>query len=201
MAEEENRYPLKLSVNDAEQIDATLRFMTPEDEAAILAFAKGLPLHDLLYVRRDITNPKVVSAWVRSLANGSIKTLLAETDDGIIGCVALIRDPYSWSPHLGELRVLVSDKFRQKGLGRSLIQEGFRMALADDLKKLIAHMTVDQVGAVAIFEELGFRGEALLKEHVMDRDGETHDIVILSCDVDRVHNQMSAYGVDAAGHA
>jgi len=30
----------------------------------------------------------------------------------------------------------------------------------------------------------------------MDREGETHDIVILSCDVDQVSNQLSAYGFE-----
>jgi len=70
------------------------------------------------------------------------------------------------------------------------------MAIERKLKKLSANMTVDQQGAVAIFEELGFSGEALLKDQVMDKNGETHDIVILSCDVERVHSQMAAYGVE-----
>jgi len=161
----------------------------------VLAFAKTLPTHDLLYVRRDITNPKVVAAWARAIGDGSIQTVLAMDGDNLVGCGALILDPLSWSPHWGELRVLVSPTMRQKGLGRILIQECFVMAIDRDLKKLSAQMTVDQKGAVAIFEELGFRGEALLKDQVMDRDGETHDIVVLSCDVDRIHAQIAAYGV------
>ena len=195
MTTTKERYP---RTAQADEFILDLRLMTPADEAALLAFAKILPPHDLLYVRRDITNPKVVSAWARATEDGSIKTVLAEHDGEIVGCGALVRDPLSWSPHLGELRVLVSPKARQKGLGRILIQECFLMAVADELKKLIAHMTIDQKGAVAIFEELGFRGEALLKDHVMDRNGETHDIVVLSCDVERVHNQMSVYGIDGA---
>ena len=164
----------------------------------MLEFAKSLPIHDLLYVRRDITNPKVVAAWARAIKGGTITTVLALDDKKIVGCGALIRDPLSWSPHWGEMRVLVASSMRKKGLGRILIQECFLMAIDQDLKKLSAHMTVDQQGAVAIFEELGFRGEALLKDQVMDRDGATHDIVILSCDVERIHGQMAAYGVDTA---
>jgi len=199
MTKNEKRYPKEISLDGGA---LTLRLMTADDEAMMLEFAGSLPTHDLLYVRRDITNPKVVSAWARAIAGGTIATVLAQDvmQDGgaIAGCAALIRDPLSWSPHLGELRVLVSPSARQKGLGRILIQECFVMALEQNLEKLIAHMTVDQKGAIAIFEELGFRGEALLKDHVKNRGGETHDIVILSCDIDRIHSQISAYGIDEA---
>lgn len=190
-----SRYTKSVSLEGAE---IELRHMVAEDEATTLAFARSLPAHDLLYVQRDITNPKVVAAWVQLVIEGTASTVLALQDGVIVGCGALFRDPLSWSPHLGELRVLVAPSMRHKGLGRLLIQECFLIAIEYGLQKLIAQMTVDQTGAVAIFEELGFRGEALLKEHVMDRDNVTHDIVILSCDVERVHKQMSAYGMDSA---
>jgi L-amino acid N-acyltransferase YncA len=193
---EESRYPKNVNVGGS---DIMLREMRGADEKDVLDFARTLPTHDLLFVRRDITNPKVVGAWVEAIRAGTMWTLLATKNEGILGCAALIRDPLSWSPHVGELRVLVSPTVREKGLGRLLIQEAFRKALALDLKKLIAQMTVDQKAAIAIFEELGFRGEALLRDHVRDRDGGTHDIVILSHDVARVHNHLAAYGVGEGG--
>ena len=61
--------------------------------------------------------------------------------------------------------------------------------------KMVAQMTVDQRGAIGVFEGLGFRAEALLHDHVKDRDGRTHDIVILSHDVAKFQSQMAAYGV------
>ncbi|MEO1656975.1 MAG: GNAT family N-acetyltransferase [Pseudomonadota bacterium] len=196
MTNENNRYPTSVT---CEEHIVTLRLMTPEDETNLLTFAQELPPHDLLYMPRDITNAKVISAWMRTNEKGHITTILATDGDEIVGCAALFQDPYSWSPHYAEMRVLVGKKMRAKGLGRILIQECFVVALAKDLKKLSAQMTVDQQGAVTIFEELGFRGEALLKDQVMDRDGETHDIVILSCDIEQVHAQLAAYGLDAMG--
>ena len=190
-----DRYPLSLKLGDDELV---LRLMNAADEQAILAFARDLPAHDLLYVQRDVSNPKVVAAWVRAVDDGTATTVVALRGQAIVGCGALFRDPLSWSPHLGEVRVLVAESMRHKGLGRLLIQQCFLIAVEAGLRKLVAQMTVDQQGAVAIFEDLGFRGEALLKEHVLDRDGVTHDIVILSCDVDRVHSQMAAYGIDSA---
>ncbi|MEM0928762.1 MAG: GNAT family N-acetyltransferase [Pseudomonadota bacterium] len=195
MTNEQTRYPTSIT---CEEHILTLRLMTSADEADMLAFAQSLPPHDMLYMPRDITNAKVVAAWVRANEKGHITTVLAMDGDEIVGCAALFQDPLSWSPHFGEMRVLVGKTLRAKGLGRILIQECFVIALQKDLKKLSAQMTVDQQGAVTIFEELGFQGEALLKDQVMDRDGETHDIVILSCNVDRIHAQLAAYGLDSA---
>ena len=180
-------------------LSVTLREMRGADEKDILDFARSLPTHDLLFVRRDITNPKVVAAWVEAIRAGTIWSVLALRGEEIVGCAALIRDPLSWSPHVGEMRVLVAESARAQGLGRILIEECFRKALRLNMKKLVAQMTVDQKGAIAIFEELGFRGEALLKDHVIDRDGRAHDIVILSLDVARAGAQLAAFGVGEAG--
>ncbi|MBI1394277.1 MAG: GNAT family N-acetyltransferase [Alphaproteobacteria bacterium] len=174
---------------------ALIRRLEADDKPSLLAFARATPAHDLLFMPRDITQEKVVDAWIRSEAAGSVATILAVAgeDGALLGCAGLFRDPLSWSPHLGELRVLVSPDSRAKGLGRALIQEAFSIAVLGGLEKITAQMTVDQKGAIAIFEELGFRGEALLKDHVRDRAGDAHDIVILSCDVERAASRKSAY--------
>jgi RimJ/RimL family protein N-acetyltransferase len=189
-------YPRKIKAGDGEIV---IREMRGADEKDMLDFARTLPTHDLLFVRRDITNPKVVAAWVEAIRAGTIWSILALRGEEIVGCAALIRDPLSWSPHVGEMRVLVAESAREQGLGRVLIEECFKKALRLNMKKLIAQMTVDQKGAIAIFEELGFRGEALLKDHVTDRDGDTHDIVVLSLDVARAGAQLVAYGVGEGG--
>jgi ribosomal protein S18 acetylase RimI-like enzyme len=84
---------------------------------------------------------------------------------------------------------------RGKGLGRQLIQESFAQALELGLDKLCVQMTVDQSAAIGVFEELGFRAEALLKNHVKDRDGKSHDLALLSHDVRAVEATLHAYGV------
>jgi len=180
-------------------VDYTLRGMTGTDKDAMLAFAGSLPKHDLLFLRRDITQPKVVEAWIDATEAGAFTTLLAEKDGEVVGCVALYTDPLSWSPHVGDMRVLVAESARKHGLGRHLVQQGFRIALDKGLDKLTAQMTADQKGAITVFEELGFRGEALLKDHVQDAAGALHDLVTLSCDVASVSSRLEAYGIGQGG--
>ena len=178
--------------------DLQLRYMTATDEVAVLAFARALPDHDLLFLPRDIAQPKVLGAWIAQIERGALTTLLASRGTTLVGCATIACEELSWSAHVGEIRVVVGADMRGKGIGRLLIQETFRIALQLGLEKLIAQMTVDQRGAIAVFESMGFRGEALLRDHVKDRAGDKHDLVILSHDVARFQSQTEAYGLDEA---
>jgi len=186
------RYPHRVACGDAE---VEIAAMTDADRAALVAFVATLPLRDLLFVRRDIGHPKVIDAWMQALGAGAIASLVARSSGAMVGCTAIVTDALSWSRHVGELRVLVAPDWRGKRLGRVLIQECFAQALALGLTKLTAQMTVEQRAAIAVFEELGFRAEALLARHVADRDGALHDLVLLSHDVDAVAARHEAYGL------
>lgn len=178
--------------------EIALRRMDAADAPAVLAFAQALPAHDLLFLPRDITQPKVMDAWVRAIARGDIDSVLAVRNGQVLGCAAVIRDPHSWSRHVAELRVLVDPALRGSGLGQQLAQEGCALAMEQGHEKVVAQMTVDQRGAIAVFQALGFRPEALLSKHVKDREGRAHDLVVLCQDVAQVEAQMRAYGVTEA---
>jgi hypothetical protein len=60
---------------------------------------------------------------------------------------------------------------------------------------MTAQMTLDQKGAISVFEGLGFKPEALLKDHVRDKAGQKHDLLVLSHEVARFQAQHIAYGV------
>jgi len=188
-------YPrsVKLDAGDIE-----FRLMSRADEAAVLDFAKQLPTHDLLFLPRNISQPKVLSAWVGEIEHGAITSLLALRGAVVVGCGTLVRDPHSWSPHVGEIRMVVSQDVRGQGVGRALSQETFALALGAGLEKLTVQMTVDQQAAIALFESLGFRAEALLRGHVRDVDGKTHDIVVLGHNIAQVQAQLEAYGLPGA---
>jgi GNAT superfamily N-acetyltransferase len=188
-------YPLHVAT---EAGDIEFRMMAPADEAAVLAFAQALPTHDLLFLPRNISEPKVLSAWIKEIERGSIISLLAVKSGRVVGCGTIVRDLLSWSPHVGEIRMVVSSDVRGLGVGRALSQETFALALGVGLEKLQVQMTVDQTGAIAIFEGLGFKAEALLRDHVRDAAGKKHDIVVLGHNVAQVRAQLEAYGLPDA---
>jgi L-amino acid N-acyltransferase YncA len=178
--------------------DITLRYMTASDADAILAFARALPEHDLLFLRRDITDPEGVAAWVRDVESGDTISVLAVRGSEVVGYGTIHRNKVGWSQHVGELRVLVAESMRGKGLGRVLTQEAFAIALGQGIEKMMAQMTLDQKGAIATFEGIGFRPEALLRDHVKDRAGKKHDLLVLSHEVAKFESTLNAYGVSQA---
>ncbi|QKS01038.1 GNAT family N-acetyltransferase [Sphingomonas sp. CL5.1] len=175
-----------------------IRRFRPADREAMLAFAQELPEHDLLFLGRDLKHPRVVEAWLTAIDDGWIDSLLAMDGETVLGSVALVRDPLGWSSHVGEVRLLVSAERRGAGLGRDMLQAILAIAVDRGLEKLTAAMTPDQRNSVILFESLGFRGEALLKDQVRDRAGQPHDLAILSLDLGRHEATQRAYGFDAA---
>ena len=58
---------------------------------------------------------------------GTLTSLLALRAGTVLGCATIVRDPLSWSAHVGEIRVVVAAETRGSGIGRLLIQSiGFR---------------------------------------------------------------------------
>lgn len=173
-------YPWTTSVDG---VRLTFRLMEPSDRDAILVFARSLPNDDLMFLRTDITEPKTVDAWMNYIKNGRTLSVVAEVDGKLAGYASIHLNEALWTRHVGELRVLVGRDHRGIGLGKRLTNEAFAIAKDLGLKKITAQMPTDQRGARQVFEHLGFRPEALLADHVMSRDGRTHDLLIMSYDV------------------
>jgi RimJ/RimL family protein N-acetyltransferase len=57
-------------------------------------------------------------------------------------------------------------------------------------------MTPDQTGSIALFESLGFRAEALLRDQVRDGNGQLHDLAILSHDAGAAAARRQAIGLE-----
>src|SRR3979411_1732804 len=147
MSSETRSYPRHVKTDAG---DIEFRLMSAADDPGVLDFAQKLPTHDLLFLPRNISKPKVLSAWVKEIERGAITSLLAVRDGKGGGRGTLARDPHSWSPHVGEIRMVVSLEVRGQGVGRALSQETFALALGAGLEKLTVQMPVDQRAAIAL---------------------------------------------------
>lgn len=189
MSAETARYPRDETLPDGGKVQ--IRLMSREDRDAMLAFARGLPEEDLLFLRVDLTEPSVIDDWVRNLESGDSTSLVAYDGDGLVGYATVHRNRARWTRRVGEIRVNVSPAYRARGLGRRLTSEIFDLARAMGLKKIMANMTVDQPGAQAAFRRLGFVPEALLADYVEDGNGVSRDLVIMSFDIDGHSDRMA----------
>lgn len=182
-----DRFPLKVALNDKRLVE--LRLAKLGDDEAILQFARGLPEDDLLFLRVDITQASAVENWLANVAAGTTVSLLAFDGDRLAGYATVDRNPARWTRRVGEIRVNLASDYRSLGLGRQLIAKIFDVARDLGLRKIMAHMTPEQLGSQAAFKRLGFMPEALLADYVEDRRGRSHDLVIMSHDIDGFTDQ------------
>ena len=174
-------YPREAKLDDDRTV--SIRLMEKSDRDRVLDFARSLPPDDLLFLRKDITDPKVVDEWVRDIEAGRVITVLAEGAGKLVGYCSLWRDESFWGRHVGEIRVLVRPDYRGLGLGRRLSFDVFAIAKDLGLEKIIARMTPEQKRTRANLERLGFTVDAVLRGFVIDREGKARDLLVMSSDV------------------
>ena len=97
--------------------DLQLRYMTAADETAVLAFARALPDHDLLFLPRDIAQPKVLAAWMAEIERGALTTVLAGDAGAVVGCATLASEKLSWSPHVARFALSLPRKCAARASG------------------------------------------------------------------------------------
>jgi L-amino acid N-acyltransferase YncA len=163
--------------------------LAPEHCDALLRFFRDLPEGDRTFIKEDVTDPETVRAWT----SGANRWVAVDGDE-IRGYVAVL--PLSgWSDHVGEVRLVVAPGARGSGLGRDLARHALVAGVEAGLSKLVVEIVAEQGAALALFSALGFSGEALLRDHIRDRDGQLRDLMVLAHHVGETWSGMDTVGV------
>ncbi len=165
----------------------------PERCEALVRFFAALPEGDLTFIEEEVTDAATVRSWVSGPASGG-RWVAVDGDDEVTGYVA-VRPLPGWSDHVGEVRLVVAPARRGTGLGRELARHALVQAVGSGLSKLVVEVVAEQGAALALFTELGFTGEALLVDHIRDRNGELRDLMVLAHHVQDTWAGMDAVGV------
>jgi RimJ/RimL family protein N-acetyltransferase len=172
--------------------DIEIRPPAAEDTGALRAFFARLPERDRTFFREDVLDDTVLQRWSR---NPPGRRLLAVGADAAVWGALAIEPETGWSSHVGELRVVIDAAHRRQGLGRAMSRRGLLEALDMGLTKIVVRALAMQTGTIALFSDIGFRGEALLRDHVRDRDGNHHDLIVLAHAVDDELARLTTTGV------
>jgi ribosomal protein S18 acetylase RimI-like enzyme len=170
---------------------SAIRRLAPGDEAALDAFLAAIPPGDRTFIKEDVADPSAARAWIADTATARA---VATGGDEIVGLVAMIPG-VGWSSHVGDLRLVVHPGHRRRGVGTGLARWAVLEATRMGLLKLVVEVVAEQDAAVAMFQGLGFEGEALLTDHIRDRDGNLRDLLLLSHRVDRNWAGLTTFGL------
>lgn len=177
----ENDFPKIDYLKDGTKIN--IRLMTKEDTNRILEFFAKIPGKDKLYLRENVSDENAIKQdWIRKIEEGTGLTILGFINNKLIGEAALIQNTSGWSKHVGYIRINVAKKQRGKGIATVLASEIYNIAVKTGFEKICAQIIREQKEALDIFKKLGFKEEALLKNHVKDHKGKKHDLILLSND-------------------
>ncbi len=175
---------------------AVVERLTADRCDGLVRFFAALPEGDRTFIKEDVTDPATARAWAEEPAGR--QRWVAVPGDGadtrVLGYVAVL--PLAgWSDHVGEVRLVVAPEARGTGLGRDLARHALVQAVEAGLQKLVVEVVPDQGPALALFTDLGFTGEALLRDHIRDRDGQLRDLMVLAHHVGDTWSGMTAVGV------
>ena len=171
-------YPTVYLTEDSQQI--TIRPMAPSDEKGLLDFFRRIPQEDRFYLKEDVTSPEVIHRWAENLDYSRALPLLAIMDGKIVADGTLHHLRAGARRHIGEVRVVVDPAYRNRGVGRGLLNKLVDLARDKGVEKLMFEVVADtEEAAKHTAQVLGFVPIAALPGHVKDYCGNHHDLIIM----------------------
>jgi RimJ/RimL family protein N-acetyltransferase len=173
-----------------------VRDLTPDDGPALKAFFAGMPAEDRTFFQFDVDDPAVVDHFTAG-SRGVRKAVF--DGDATITALAALNPGVNWSSHVAELILLVAPSARRQGLGRVLARTMLLESVRGGFKKVTVMIAADNEGAIDMFRQIGFEGEALMRDQLRNPDdGELRDAVILAHLVDETWSTMLTGGFEEA---
>lgn len=176
-----DRYPKKVRLDDGTEL--TIRAQQNDDKDRLLRFFRALSERDRIFLADDVTDEKVIESWIREADFSLVLPVLALVGDEVVADATLHRQKGGWMAHIARLRIVVHPAHRGKGIASLLIKELAEIAIDIGLAAVDAEFMPEQQAAIHTFEKLGFVKVAELPAHVLDRHGASHDLIILSYDL------------------
>ncbi len=164
--------------------------LTPGHVEQLGAFFGRLPESDLTFIKVDVS-PAALAGWPAAPGQRWVHV----DDDGTVRGVAALLRLTGWSDHVAELRLVVDPATRGRGIGRALAQHAVAHAVRSGLLKVVVEVPAARERIAEMFLELGFTGEALLRDHFRDRSGQLQDLIMLAYLAEQSFEALSAVGV------
>jgi ribosomal protein S18 acetylase RimI-like enzyme len=99
--------------------------------------------------------------FVKHVVAGSLPQVMAVVEDEVVGFCDIIPNSARGFSHVGRLGMGVRSEWRRQGIGRRLLDACLALARNAGIEKVELEVFSDNVGAVRLYESVGFREEGL----------------------------------------
>ncbi|MFC2061545.1 GNAT family N-acetyltransferase [Elusimicrobiota bacterium] len=173
-----NLYPAQVKLKNENTLN--LRLMDENDTKRIFDFFAGIPRQDKIYLKENVSSMATIDEWAHRINDKRAVTILGEIDNNLCAEATLHQQSAGWSKHVGNIRINVTPEYRGLGIATVLCEKICWIARNINIEKIMAEVILEQEIDIAIFQNLGFEKEAVLKDHVQDIEGRKHDLIILA---------------------
>ncbi len=173
--------------------DVVVRKLGKDDVDRSFDFFNELPREDRAYLRVDVTRRDIVEQRIKAIDDKKIIRLAALVDGQIVADGALELEGHGWKDHVGEIRLIVANPYQRKGLGMLMARELYMLAAGQKVEEIVVKIMEPQVGAMNIFERLGFKREAILHDYVRDIEGTKRNLILMRCDLESLWQKLDDY--------
>jgi len=155
-----------------------IRPLTQDDRQALLDLFIPVGAEDRRYMRHDINDQAVVSAWIDELNYDAIFPLVAVVGNRIVGNATL---HFHQGParHRAEVRIFLAKDFRQRGLGGKMLHALIEIAKRRSLYMLEVQIDSERTAIIRAFQSAGFEIKCTFEDYFMLPDSELRDITLL----------------------
>lgn len=171
------KYPKEIVLKDC--TESIIRPIQTGDETLLHQFYSGISEDDRWYMRYDVMDPAVIRKWVEH--QSEVFSIIALCGGSIVAHARLHVRKYGCYHHQGRLRIIVKPEFRQKRLGSWMLLDLIHAGMEKGLRELRADFVVGiEDAAIEAAYKLDFFKKAVLEDFVIDRQGQLHDLLIMT---------------------
>jgi L-amino acid N-acyltransferase YncA len=156
------------------------RCLNAQDRESLVQLFQEAPEEDVRLLKQDVKDVELVNSWIEHLNYYKVLPLVAvDPEANRLVAEALLHRGKHASRHVGEIRIFVSRRFRDLGLGGLMLDELVGLAGKLDFQILRAEILLDHKALLKAFRSRGFESKCTLVDYFLRNDGVTHDVVLL----------------------
>jgi GNAT superfamily N-acetyltransferase len=161
-------------------LQVTVRPLNAGDAQRLQEFFTRVPEEDRYFLKEDVTSPEVIGNWVTHIDYDRVVPLVALVQDEIVADATLHRHRAGARRHVGEIRVVVDPRYRNKGIGSLMVREVVDIAYDNAMDSVVFELVEGKEdNAIKVAQGLGFRNIATLPSFIKDMEQNPHNLVVM----------------------